>query len=174
LSSGITYRVIQFLRAVRDSATSEELHHTKTVLPLALFEIFCQMLPFEQAHAIRVYQHLCEEGYTDPDLLAAALLHDAGKARAPLRPWERALYVIGGELFPEKAEKWGEREPKGLVRGFVVAHQHAEWGAEMAEKAGASSRTVRLIARHQDEDFSDLPPDEQALLTALQKVDNVN
>lgn len=159
---------------MRDSATSEELAHVKEILPAPLFEIFCQMLPFEQAHAIRVYQRLCKHGHTDPDLLAAGLLHDVGKARIPLRPWERVLYVLGEKFIPQKAEEWSRQQPEGVLRGFVVAEEHPEWGAEMAAEAGASERLVRLIAHHQDEISSELPAEEQRLLAVLQKVDNVN
>jgi len=132
------------------------------------------MLPFEQAHAIRVYQRLCEQGHTDPDLLAAGLLHDVGKARVPLNPLERVLYVLGFKFLPKQADEWGDTQPRGFLRGFVVAEKHPEWGAEMAAKAGASQRLVRLIARHQDEISPDLPQEDQELLAALQKVDDVN
>jgi len=152
----------------------EELAHVQTVLSPTLFDLFCQMLPFEQAHAIRVYQRICEQGHTDPDLIAAALLHDVGKARVHLRPWERALYVLGEALLPEQADRWGDREPKGPLRGFVVREQHAAWGAAMAEEAGASERLVRLIAHHQGEISADLSEDEQMLLAILQEVDDVN
>jgi putative nucleotidyltransferase with HDIG domain len=174
MSGKIHYRVRQFWRAMCDSATPEELSHVQTVLSPPLFALFCQMLPFEQAHAIRVYQRVCEQGYTDPDLLAAALLHDVGKARVHLRPWERALYVLGEALLPELADQWGDREPKGPLRGFVVREQHAAWGAEMAAEAGASERLLRLIAHHQGEISADLLKEEQTLLAVLQKADDVN
>ena len=103
-----------------------------------------------------------------------ALLHDVGKARVPLRPWERALYVLGGAFMPDQADEWGDRKPRGLMRGFVVAERHPEWGAQMAEEAGAPARLVRLIAHHQGEISSDLPEDEQSMLAILQKADDVN
>ena len=174
MAGSISYRAQQFFHALTDSATPEELAHVQAILPPALFEIFCLMLPFEQAHAIRVYQAVRQQGCTEPDLLAAALLHDVGKARVHLRPWERVLYVLGEALLPEQADRWGDGEPKGLLRGFVVREQHAAWGAEMAQAAGASERLVRLIARHQDEDFSDLPQDEQAMMAVLQQVDDAH
>lgn len=174
MADSFRYRALQFWRALRDSATPEELAHVEEVLPAPLFEIFSQMLPFEQAHAIRVYQRLCKQGHTDPDLLAAGLLHDVGKARVPLNPLERVLYVLGFKFFPNQADEWGDTHPKGLLRGFVVAEKHPEWGAEMAAQAGASERLVRLIAHHQDEISPDLPKEEQQLLAALQKVDDVN
>ena len=35
-----------------------------------------------------------EQGEENPDLLTAALLHDSGKTRTPLRIWERVVVVI--------------------------------------------------------------------------------
>ena len=174
MGGSLSYRAQQFFQALSDSATPEELADVQSFLSPSLYLIFSQLLPSEQAHAIRVYQRVRTEGHTDPDLLAAALLHDVGKARVPLRPWERALYVLGKAALPGLADRWGDREPKGLLRGFVVKEQHPAWGAEMAASAGASARLLRLIARHQEEDFSDLPEDEQAIMAILQAADDVS
>lgn len=175
MAGKLLYRALQFWRAMSDSATPDELAHIQTVLSPSLFELFCRMQPSEQAHAVRVYQCVCEQDHTNPDLLAAALLHDVGKSLVPLHPWERALYVLGGVLVPKKADQWrNNREPKGLLRSFVVAEKHPEWSAQMAGQAGASERLVRLIAHHQGEISPDLPEDEQALLAILKKADDAN
>lgn len=143
------------------------------MLPPALFDLFSQMLPFEQAHAIRVYDGLIALGYDDPGLLEAGLLHDVGKARHPIRPWERALAVVVKKLMPAKFEQWGQREPSGLRVGIVVAARHAEWGAQMAAEAGAHERLVRLI-RHHDTELAQIPAPDRPLIEALQIVDAVN
>lgn len=174
MAGGLRYRALQFFQALSDSATPEELADVQAFLSPSLYSIFLQLLPAEQAHAIRVYQQVQSEGFTDPDLLAAALLHDVGKARIPLKPWERVLYVLGEAMLPGLADRWGDREPKGMLRGFVVREQHAAWGAEMAASAGASEQLLRLIARHQDEDFSDWPEDEQTMMAVLQAADDVS
>jgi hypothetical protein len=132
------------------------------------------MQPFEQAHALRVFHKLVNEGYTQPDLLAAALLHDVGKVRSPLKPLERAVAVLAKKLSPSISEIIGQGRPRGWNTGIVVAEQHAAWGSEMAAAAGASSLTVELIARHQDEDLSGLSEEIQEYLAALQRVDKVS
>jgi hypothetical protein len=86
--------------------------------------------------------------------------------------WERVVIVLGKRLFPRTVRRWGEARPRGLCRPFVVAARHAEWGADLAARAGASSQTVRLIRRHQN------PPDPhpgsraERLLAALQQADD--
>ena len=146
----------------------------KKVLSPALFDLFEQMLPFEKAHALRVFDRLKEQGFTDPDLLIAALLHDVGKVRYPLKPWERAIGVLVKKFFPGRVAQWGQGEPRGVAAGVVVAEQHAHWGAMMAEKAGAPEVAVRLIANHQDQIPAQLSDDEMTLIRALQSVDEIS
>ncbi len=131
------------------------------------------MLPFEQAHAIRVMVRLSDAGYDDSDLLAAALLHDVGKVRHPLRPWQRGLAVLVKALLPGVYQKWGSGEPGGMRTGIVVAARHADWGAEMAADAGASQRVVWLIANH-DADLSEVSGPDIGLLGELQQVDSIS
>lgn len=144
------YRVRQFWHALVATPDPEELAQARHLLTPALMELFLRLQPSEQAHSLWVFRQLREAGETNPDLLAAALLHDVGKSRQPLRLWERAVIVLGKALFPEKNKDWGQAEPQGWKRPFVVAAQHSVWGAEMAAGAGATPMTVALIRRHQD------------------------
>lgn len=112
--------------------------------------VFRCMQPGEQAHSVEVLQRLRTAGETHPDLLAAALLHDLGKIKYPLAPWERALIVLVMAVLPEKVRRWGDGDASGWRKPFVVARQHAAWGAEMAQAAGTSPLAVSLIRRHQD------------------------
>jgi putative nucleotidyltransferase with HDIG domain len=169
----ILYRLRQFQRARRETPSQAGLAQAEAVLPPALFDLFERLLPFEQAHAIRVYDGLVALGEDDPDLLAAGLLHDVGKARQPLRPWERALAVAAKKVLPDKFMQWGQGEPSGLRVGIVVAARHAQWGAEMSAEAGASERLVRLI-RHHDAELSQIPEPDRPLIEALQSVDAVS
>ena len=167
------YRIGQFRRAWMDAPSLEGLARAEAALTPPLFELFCKMLPFEQAHAIRVYEGLIAQGVEDPDLLAAGLLHDVGKAHRPLRPWERAFAVAVRALLPGRFQQWGCGEPEGLRAGIVVAARHAEWGAEMAAAAGAGERLVRFIRVH-DANLSFLPANERPQVSKLQSVDTVN
>ncbi len=168
------YRMSQFRRAYTDKPSIKDLERAKSALTPGLYRLFVRMQPFEQAHAIRVFDHLIRKGYTQPDLLAAALLHDVGKVRSPLKPWERAAAVLAKKVFSDSAGMIREGGKKWWNTGIVVADQHAAWGAEMTAQAGASPRTVELIARHQDEDLSALDENLREALSALQRADEEN
>ncbi|MBN2386594.1 MAG: HD domain-containing protein [Anaerolineales bacterium] len=165
--SRLRYRSRQFWRAMKmpsvEVATSDLSPHLSPV-QLTLFR---RQQPSEQVHAWFVLQRLVQSGHTDPDLKTAALLHDIGKILYPLAVWERVLIVLVKQLLPRLAGRWGQGTPRGLQRPFVVAAQHADWGADLARQADASPRTVDLIRHHQDP----LPIDDP-LLIALQAADD--
>ncbi len=167
LFSRLAYRLRQFRLAVfgpwppiPDAALSPHLSPELIIL-------FRRMKPSEQTHSFAVLQRLLAAGHTDPDLRAAALLHDVGKVRSPLSVWDRTLIVVGKRLFPNTVVRWGNGEPRGLRRPFVTAARHADWGADLSAAAGASVRTVELVRVHQN--FSH---PEDTLLTALQQADD--
>lgn len=146
---GILYRAKQFWQALNAHLSQAQLSEVEQVISPQLFKLFLSMQPSEQLHSYKVYTSLKVSGEQDPDLLIAALLHDIGKTRYPLHIWERVLIVLGKKIFPDKVKTWGNAEPKGLKRAFVVAEKHPAWGAEMVAGAGASGMTINLIKRHQ-------------------------
>ncbi len=175
----IGYRVQQFLNAITAAPTLQECQEVKSFLPAALMDLFSAMQPGEQAHSLRIYHSLRENGVQDPDLLTAALLHDVGKNRLPLRPWERAYIVLANSLAPNLVETWGRSAfQEGLPfwrRPFVVAVQHPEWGAQMTQQAGASILSVDLIRYHQvaePEKHPEIAKHEVELIKQLQSFDN--
>src|SRR5258706_150975 len=81
--------------------TPEECVEVGRWLPPSALPLFQTMSAADQRHSLRVCQGLQARGCTDKDMLAAALLHDVGKAggRVPFltRP------VIGlGQSWPER------------------------------------------------------------------------
>jgi HD domain. len=167
LISRLAYRTRQFWNALAGSHIRVE---TEALLPhLTPFQIdlFRRMQVSEQVHAFKVLEYLKAGGQNDPNLLAAALLHDVGKALYPPTVLDRVIVVLGSHFFRKGTARWSEGTPAGLRRPFVVAAHHPAWGADLAIQAGASPRTVELIRRHHDPLSSDNP-----LLIALQAADD--
>ena len=109
---------------------------------LALFD---SMHVADRRHGLDVVTTLRADGVTDPDVLVAGLLHDAGKGDTGVLP--RIAFSLGqryGRWI------WGSA---AVVPGWRVAigrlETHAETSAGLAEAAGCSPRTVALI-RDQD------------------------
>lgn len=147
---GLSYRFLQFQRALFARPSSTDMDLVQRTLNPAQFEIFLQLQPSEQAHSLNIFHALRSEGHTHPDLLAAALLHDVGKSRYPLKTWERVVIVLGRIFLPQQTDRWGKGQPIGWKRPFAIARQHAAWGAEMAANTGGSDILVELIRRHQE------------------------
>ena len=166
MSSRLAYRTRQFWNAltgprlpVPEAALTPQLTATQ-------ISLFHRLQPSEQAHACQIFEHLKAAGQTDPHLLTAALLHDIGKVPYPLSLADRVLVVLGMRFFKKSSRRWSEGKPTGLRRPFVVAAHHAEWGADLAQKADADPRTVELIRHHHH-----AQPGNDPLLSALQAAD---
>ena len=170
------YRTRQFWLAWRTEPPSEEeLAAARSVLTTEQMTLFLLLQPSEQIHALRVLQTIQLQGESDHDLQTAALLHDIGKARAPLKLWERVVIVFGKHFFPQHVQAWGSGEPRGWKRPFVIAEQHPAWGGEMAAEVGLSPRAVSLIQRHQTHEALDpISQQEDRLLSLLQAADQQN
>ena len=140
-------------------------------LPASALPLFYTMTRADQQHSLRVCRGLRASGSMEPDLLAAALLHDVGKAgRVPF--WTRPVLVLG-KLF---APSWLQRmvvHPHDFAaarlpawrRALSYAWWHADVGADLAEQAGLSARAVLYIRTHHQ-------PDGPA--AALHRVDEVS
>jgi putative nucleotidyltransferase with HDIG domain len=168
----IGYRVRQFSHALTAAPGPQDLEQVRQALSPRLANLFLQLQASEQAHSLQVYRQLRDRGQADPDLLAAALLHDVGKSRFRLRLWERVAIVLGKALLSAQVRRWGQGAPRGWKRPFVIAEQHAAWGAEMAARCGATPLTVTIIRRHQDALRPPWSRPEDALLYQLQIVDD--
>lgn len=151
---------------------SGALEEVRSVLPSPLFQLFIQMTPADQFHSYSVRKMLMGCGEENPDLLTAALLHDVGKTKLPLHVWERVMIVFGMKFFRQQAIAWGRSQPTPATRSFVVAVQHAAWGADMVKAAGGNPVVVEIIRRHQDKIESQDELSE--LLRILQSADNLN
>lgn len=170
------YRVRQFVRTLRARPDPAGLEFARQTLTPAQLALFRQMQACEQAHALHVLRRVIArsqaQGLQPPvELLVAALLHDVGKTRYPLRWWERVLIVLGNALLPGQARRWGNCSPRGWARPFVVAARHPVWGAELAAERDTAPRAVALIRRHQ-EPPGRRPGEEERWLSILQAADD--
>lgn len=94
----------------------------------------------DRDHACRVTRHLLHDyPHAQPELIAAALLHDCGKSLRPYYVVERVL--VG--LIPNRLARL--LPPVGAIG---IRANHPELGAQLLARAGARPRVARLVARH--------------------------
>jgi len=177
-TGSIRYRVWQFFRALTARVSQGDLETVACMLTPASLALFEAMAIQDQRHGLDVYAALRKAGHTNPDLVAAALLHDVGKAVARLPAWQRAIIVLLDHFAPRLLARLSQEDPTSWPRPFVVYAQHPETGARWAQEAGCSPLTVALIWRHEDriEDcqIGNCQTEEDQLLAALQIADSLN
>jgi len=116
---------------------------------IALFE---GMHVADQRHGLDVVAALRAAGEHDREVLAAGLLHDAGKGDTGIVP--RILYSLDQAHLPWPALALGWLPGMGAALGRL--RDHAETSAILAEVAGCTPRTVELIR------WQDAPRDPEA------------
>ena len=149
-------KVRQFRSHVRARVAPDEraaLAGWVTADQLALFD---SMHIADRRHGLDVVSTLREQGVTDEEVLLAGLLHDAGKGRTGV--WPRVAYSLGQAYGSWVWRAAGVLPP--MRAALERLREHAETSARLAERAGASPRTVDLI-RHQD---APVDPDAGRLL----------
>ncbi len=152
------YRVRQTWFALTARPSAGDLAAARGILGPRLWRLFQQQSRADQAHALAVWRAVRAAG-GDNVVQQAALLHDVGKSRVPLRLWHRVLAVLGRACCPRWARgPWAQGPPRGWRAAFVVAEHHAAWGAAMAQAVGAAAEVVELIAHHHDPVPDALPP----------------
>jgi len=107
--------------------------------------IFDGMHVADRRHGLDVVTTLRTDGVTDPEVLVAGLLHDAGKGDTSILP--RVIYSLSSAYgnWLSGMVWW----LPGMAASLARLRAHAETSATMAAAAGCSERTVELI-RWQD------------------------
>jgi putative nucleotidyltransferase with HDIG domain len=137
------YRVGQVGAAHRARMSDRDRAEALSQLSPELGGLFLRMAVRDQQHALRVLRRLHDEG---PLVRQAALLHDVGKAEAPLGTLGRSLVVLAEAIGTMRLLC---RLP--LVGGRISAYsRHARIGAEMLSGAGADPHLVEIVAEHED------------------------
>jgi hypothetical protein len=104
-------------------------------------ELFDRMHRADRRHGLDVVARLRAAGVEDRDVLVAGLLHDAGKGSTGLVP--RVAHALGQAYGPRVRR--AARALPGMARPLDRLERHAEGSAELAARAGCTSRTVELI-----------------------------
>lgn len=127
-----------------------------TWLTAAQLRLFDGMHHADQRHGLDVAATLRAEGVTDPDVLLAGLLHDAGKGPS-VRLAHRVAWSLG-EAYGSWV--WRLAAPLPTFRPALARlRDHAEASAQLAAEADCSARTVELIrdqAAPRDPEFGEL------------------
>jgi hypothetical protein len=138
------HRVGQFLGHVRASVTPAETATARGLVPESAWPLFAEMPVADRRHALDVVGMLMQAGHDDPDLLAAALLHDAAKGHR-MRLWHRVAGVLLEALAPSQLERLASSDPGSWRYPFHLYLHHADLSADAAAAAGCSERTVAFI-----------------------------
>jgi hypothetical protein len=171
------YRVSQFLASLRPAVARDERAILALWLPPEAKALFWQMPRRDQRHSLDVYYTLRNMGNDQPDLLAAALLHDVGKSVGNgfrLRLVHRVLIVLLEATRPGWVAELASDDPTSWRYPLTIHLCHPEVGAQLALEAGCSQLTARLIARHQVKLGREPVDEKERYLALLQLADEVN
>jgi hypothetical protein len=172
------YRLRQGIRALLAAAFVLPVNHDLAAQYLSpeLLTLFKQMKRGEQLHSLHVLRAvLAQEATTPPALATAALLHDNGKTRYPVRIWGKMIAVLVRKFAPSLFEKLTHGDPrKWWIRPFVVYAQHPAWSGELLVEHGASQDAVWLATHHADDASLWRDHALYPLLVRLQRADDTN
>lgn len=160
-------RVRQFVAHVRARVAPDEEAVARRVLPPDAWSVFAGMPVADRRHALDVVDRLVAEGHDSPDLLAAALLHDAAKGPR-MRLWHRVAGVLLEAIAPSLLRRLAAADPTSWRHPFWLFMHHGPMSAELAERAGCTPVTARLIRGAPG------GPPEAQLLRALRAADDAS
>lgn len=144
-------RVRQFRAASAPRFTAADEQFAARWLTAAEHGLFMHEGVYERQHSVALARAVAA-GQPAPSrsLIAAALLHDLGKAAAPLTRWQRVGFVLL-DAMPGRPLRRMRRPPESSPRyGLWVLQHHAALGVALARAAGVDERTAWLIEHHHE------------------------
>ena len=160
------YRLGQFVAHVRARVEPEEQAMVQRLLPPAAAALFASMPVADRRHGLDVAERLVAAGIDDPDVLAAALLHDAGKGRR-VRLWHRVAGVLLEAVSPRALERLASPDPGSWRFPFHLYVHHARISADLATAAGCTNRAGAFI-------IGTVTDDDAHLARALKEADDAS
>ena len=160
------HRVEQFFGHLTARVDPGETELVDRILPVDARHLFAAMPVADRRHALDVAQRLLASGHDDPDLVAAALLHDAAKGHR-LRLWHRVAGVLLEAVAPRLLARLGSVDERSRRYPFHLYLHHAELSANAAVTAGCTVRTGALIR-------GQTGPDDVAVAAALVAADKAS
>lgn len=157
LGTFIPYRLKQVLQQLGFSLpmSGEDYKEVEHWLPASALPLFQTMSQADQQHCLRVCRGLQAHGCREVDMLAAALLHDVGKAQGRVPFWTRPTIVLGKRFAPAWLQRLvldpdtlDQSQERFWRRALSYAWYHAEVGANLAATAGLSERAILYIRTH--------------------------
>ena len=151
---------------VRARVGPEEEALARRVLPVTAWPLFETMPVADRRHGLDVVARLLAAGTDDPEVLAAALLHDAAKGHR-MRLWHRVAGVLLEALAPAVLRRLASRDERSWRHPFHLYLPHAELSADMARAAGCGVRTAAFIR-------GSVPDEDASLLRTLEAADDAS
>ena len=146
--AGAAAHVRRFFRGFRWALTPEEARRARAWLGPAELRCFMALQARERRHAMDVAEWLLRRGSPSPDLLTAALLHNAGKG--PIHLHERVAYTLLRQFAPRLLDRLAAPRGGGF-RGAMAAHRdHPRRGADLLAAIGVRPRVLGLVRGHHD------------------------
>jgi hypothetical protein len=138
------HRVGQFVAHVRARVEPAEEAFAARLLSPGALELFNAMPVADRRHGLDVAEKLLAAGHDDPDVLGAALLHDAAKGHR-MRLWHRVGGVLLGSLAPSLLRRLASPDPGSWRHPFHLYLHHEPMSAELAMMAGCTPRLAAFI-----------------------------
>ena len=146
--SDLAAHVRRFFRGFRGTLTPDEARTVEALLRPGELRYFRSLQSREQRHAADVMRHLQSHGTPSPDLLVAALLHNAGKG--PLHLYERVAYTLLAMFTPALLDRIATPDGRGFRLAMAAQRDHPARGVEVLAAIGVRPRVLELVRGHHD------------------------